>query len=52
MLDKGYESDVDKLPKDIMRNMIIKLSDENRKLKKKIKELKYELDQEYSTHGR
>ena len=45
MLRDTYFEQLEKLPKDILKNMVIKLSEENKELTKKNKQLKEYLDE-------
>ena len=52
MLSEEYLSKLDILPPDVLRNMVIGLSDKNRQLKDEIKFLKGVIKNEFITHGR
>lgn len=52
MLSENYQSQLEKLPCDILKNMIIELIKKNKALKFKIKSLEKVLNDEFMTHGR
>jgi len=52
MLSKEYLSQLEFLPSDVLKNMIIKLTEENKNLKKELKNIKASFDNYMATGPR